>query len=42
VTIIEPATLSAVEIVLLISAALASLLPATRAARIDPVKAFRQ
>ena len=41
VTIFDPATLGSVIAVLLVSAALASLLPATRAARIDPIKAFR-
>jgi putative ABC transport system permease protein len=41
VTIFDPATLSAVVIVLLASAAMASLLPALRAARIDPVTTFR-
>ena len=38
VTIFDPATLGVVVIVLLASAAIASLLPAMRAARIDPVK----
>jgi ABC-type antimicrobial peptide transport system permease subunit len=42
VTIFDPATLSAVVIVLLASAAIASLMPALRASRIDPVKAFRE
>jgi putative ABC transport system permease protein len=42
VTVFDPATLGAVILVLLLSAALASLLPATRAARIDPVRAFRE
>jgi ABC-type antimicrobial peptide transport system permease subunit len=42
VTIFDPATLGSVIAVLLLSAALASLLPATRAARIDPIKAFRE
>jgi predicted permease len=42
VTIFDPTTLAVVVIVLLASAAMASLLPAMRAARIDPVKAFRQ
>ena len=42
VTVFDPTTLVAVIVVLLASAALASLLPATRAARIDPVKAFRE
>ena len=41
VTIFDPTTLGSVIVMLLSSAALASLLPATRAARIDPVKAFR-
>ena len=41
VTVFDPATLATVVIVLLASAALASLLPATRASRIDPIKAFR-
>ena len=42
VTIFDPTTLGSVVVVLLISAALASLLPAARAARIDPVKVFRE
>ena len=42
VTIFDPATLATVVVVLMASAAMASLLPATRAARIDPVKAFRE
>ena len=42
VTVFDPATLVTVIVVLLASAALASLLPASRAARIDPVTAFRQ
>jgi putative ABC transport system permease protein len=42
VTVFDPATLAAVSAVLLLSAALASLLPATRASRIDPVRAFRE
>jgi ABC-type antimicrobial peptide transport system permease subunit len=42
VTVFDPATLATVIVVLLASAALASLLPASRAARIDPVTAFRQ
>jgi putative ABC transport system permease protein len=41
VTIFDPATLGVVVIVLLASAAIASLLPAMRAARIDPVSTFR-
>jgi len=42
VTIFDPTTLGIVVIVLLASAAIASLLPAMRAARIDPVKVFRE
>jgi len=42
VTVFDPATLATVIAVLLGSAALASLLPASRAARIDPVTTFRQ
>jgi putative ABC transport system permease protein len=42
VTRFDPATLAVVIVVLLASAAAASLLPAMRAARIDPVNAFRQ
>jgi len=42
VTIFDPTTLGSVIAVLLLSATLASLLPATRAARIDPIKAFRE
>ena len=42
VTVFDPVTLAIVVTVLLTSAALASLLPATRAARIDPVTTFRQ
>ena len=42
VTIFDPTTLGSVIVVLMLSAALASLLPATRAARIDPMKAFRE
>ncbi|HEX8028724.1 MAG TPA: ABC transporter permease, partial [Vicinamibacterales bacterium] len=41
ITIFDPVTLVFVVTVLLASAALASLLPATRAARIDPVNTFR-
>jgi predicted permease len=41
VTIFDPTTLASVIGVLMLSAGLASLLPATRASRIDPVKAFR-
>ena len=42
VSVFDPATLAAVILVLMASAALASLLPASRAARIDPVATFRQ
>ena len=42
VTVFDPATLATVIAVLLASAALASLLPASRAAKIDPVTTFRQ
>jgi predicted lysophospholipase L1 biosynthesis ABC-type transport system permease subunit len=42
VTVFDPMTLASVVLVLMASAALASLIPASRAARIDPVKAFRQ
>ena len=42
VAVFDPATLVTVIVVLLGSAALASLLPASRAARIDPVTTFRQ
>jgi putative ABC transport system permease protein len=42
VTVFDPMTLAAVVAVLMLSAAIASLLPASRAARIDPVTAFRQ
>ena len=42
VTVFDPTTLATVIVVLLASAALASLLPASRAARIDPVTTFRQ
>jgi putative ABC transport system permease protein len=41
VTVFDPATLATVIVVLMASAAMASLWPASRAARIDPVKAFR-
>ncbi len=41
VTIFDPTTLGVVVIVLMASAAIASLLPAIRAARIDPVSTFR-
>ena len=42
VTVFDPATLATVVTVLLISAAVASLMPALRAARIDPIRAFRE
>ena len=42
VTVFDPATLAAVVVVLLASAAIAGLLPARRASRIDPIKAFRE
>jgi putative ABC transport system permease protein len=42
VTVFDPATIGAVVVVLMASAAMASLLPATRASRIDPIKAFRE
>jgi putative ABC transport system permease protein len=42
VTRFDPATLGSVVVVLMASATLASLLPAARAARIDPIKAFRE
>jgi predicted lysophospholipase L1 biosynthesis ABC-type transport system permease subunit len=42
VTVFDPTTLGAVIVLLLLSATVASLLPASRAARIDPVTAFRQ
>ena len=42
VTVFDPTTLISVVVVLMASAAVASLLPARRAARIDPVSAFRQ
>ena len=42
VTRFDPMTLVTVVVVLLATAAAASLLPATRASRIDPVKAFRE
>jgi ABC-type antimicrobial peptide transport system permease subunit len=41
VKIFDPMTLATVIGVLMASAALASLLPASRAARIDPVSTFR-
>jgi predicted permease len=42
VTVFDPATLATVVVVLLASATIASLLPAARAARIDPIRAFRE
>ena len=42
VTVFDPMTLVLVVVALMTTAALASLLPASRAARIDPVTAFRQ
>jgi ABC-type antimicrobial peptide transport system permease subunit len=42
VNVFDPTTLATVIGVLLLSAAIASLLPATRAARIDPIRAFRE
>jgi putative ABC transport system permease protein len=42
VNVFDPTTLATVVVVLLISATVASLLPATRAARIDPIRAFRE
>jgi predicted permease len=42
VTIFDPTTLASVIAVLMLSAAAASLLPATRAARIDPIRTFRE
>jgi putative ABC transport system permease protein len=42
VTRFDPMTMAAVILVLMASAALASLLPASRAARIDPIRAFRE
>jgi predicted permease len=42
VTIFDPATLGSVVVVLLITAAVASLFPAMRAARIDPIRVFRE
>jgi ABC-type antimicrobial peptide transport system permease subunit len=42
VRVFDPATLATVVGVLLISAAFASLLPALRASRIDPIRAFRE
>jgi predicted permease len=42
VTTFDPMTIVAVMLVLLGSALIASLLPAARAARIDPMRAFRQ
>jgi predicted permease len=42
VRVFDPTTFATVIGVLLFSAAIASLLPATRAARIDPIRAFRE
>ena len=42
VTVFDLATLATVVVVLLTTAAVASLLPARRAARIDPIRAFRE
>jgi ABC-type antimicrobial peptide transport system permease subunit len=42
VTTFDPSTLASVIAVLMLSAAAASLLPATRAARIDPIRTFRE
>jgi predicted permease len=42
VSVFDPATVAVVIAVLMISAAAASLLPAARAARIDPIRAFRE
>jgi predicted permease len=42
VTIFDPATLGIVVVVLLASATIASLLPAMRAAKIDPIRVFRE
>jgi len=42
VQVFDPKTLAIVIAALLLSAALASLLPAMRAARIDPIRAFRE
>jgi putative ABC transport system permease protein len=42
VGVFDPLTVTAVIVVLLISAAIASLLPARRAASVDPATAFRQ
>ena len=42
VEVYDPLTLTTVVVVLLGSAAMASLLPARRAAAIDPMRAFRQ
>jgi ABC-type antimicrobial peptide transport system permease subunit len=42
VGLLDPLTLTAVILVLFASAALASVLPARRAARVDPASAFRQ
>jgi predicted permease len=42
VKVFDPATLATVVVVLLTSAAIAALLPARRASKIDPIKAFRE
>ncbi len=42
VRVFDPATVGSVIAVLLLSAAIASLLPALRASRIDPIRAFRE
>jgi predicted permease len=42
VQVFDPTTLAGVIAVLMLSAMIASLLPATRAARIDPIRAFRE
>ena len=42
VTVFDPTTLAIVISVLMVSALLASLMPAMRAARIDPIRAFRE
>jgi ABC-type lipoprotein release transport system permease subunit len=42
VTTFDPTTIAIVMMVLLASAFIASLLPAARAARIDPMTTFRQ
>jgi ABC-type antimicrobial peptide transport system permease subunit len=42
VEVFDPVTLVTVVVVLLASAAMASLLPARRAATVDPMRAFRE